>query len=455
MSPESDSAKQWQEAAVQMASRIEKGIADGRTKEGSGEWKTFTETDLPHLDLLPWIGGQNSPVKFYWQDRQGQQESVGLGAAEVIRKVSSHAPDFGDLFYFGGCRFDPSYPHNGRSDSWESFGDGLYVLPKILLQRNGNRFSLSCHVDRNGVPSDTIVNITAELQQMNFRGATAQSPKSAPYHRTDRPDKSGWTENVNSALKLFEGGKAQKIVLARETRFEFEHDLNPWMILERLRSDAEGCYLFGFQPVEGTAFIGATPERLYRREQDRIETEALAGTRPRGRDKSTDAEFTQDLMNSDKDRREHSLVVENILGIVHDLCHEVTTEKQPSIRKFSRVQHLASKVSGVLSPDHTDHDLLVGLHPTPAVGGLPREAAMEAIRQLEGFDRGWYAGPVGRLGTAKTELAVGIRSGLVQGRTLTLYSGAGIVPGSNADQEWDEIEQKMSGFLEAVVGEQE
>jgi len=253
---------------------------------------------------------------------------------------------------------------------------------------------------------------------------------------------------------MFEENRASKIVLARETRLEFEHDLNPWQILEKLRSEAEDCYLFGLQPVEGTAFIGATPERLYRRVQRKIETEALAGTRPRRGNKSEDDGLGRELLNSEKDRREHNFVVENILGAIGDLCKDVAADKQPSVRKLSRVQHLSTTIEGTLRSQVTDPEILARLHPTPAVGGFPRESALEAIREIEGFDRGWYAGPVGRLGPSGTELAVGIRSGLVQGRTLTLYSGAGIVPGSNAEQEWDEIEQKMSGFLEAVVGKQ-
>jgi len=460
MRPEKAVAIEWRDAAIRLASRIEEMATNGQIETGTRQWLSLTENDLPRLDILRWLGWQQASVRFYWQDRNRQYEVAGLEAADIIHGKDSRfsaallPPATGNLSYFGGCRFDYSYPESLRSDSWKHFQNSLCVLPLIQLQRSGDSYSISCNLDRTIAASNILSDITPELLHLSFDEEAGQVPGPGPYRRTDRPDLPGWTKNIESTLKMLKKDKAEKIVLARETTLEFEHDLNPWQILERLRSDASSCYLFGFQPIEGTAFIGASPERLYRRRQSTIETEAVAGTRPRGANNKEDLRFVEELLHSDKDRREHDLVAKSILDDLGELSLEINSDSSPSILKLSQVQHLYKKIKGVLKARIKDDDLLSRLHPTPAVGGLPRRAALEAIRTLEAFDRGWYAGPIGWLSLEAAEFAVGIRSGLVKDRTLTLYSGAGIVPGSTPENEWQEIEHKMSGFLEAVVGKQ-
>ncbi len=131
------------------------------------------------------------------------------------------------------------------------------------------------------------------------------------------------------------------------------------------------------------------------------------------------------------------------------LCTELEAEDGVSEMKLASRRHLVSRVRGELREGVTDADVLRALHPTPAVGGYPGEVALEGIRELEPFDRGWWAGPVGWVGADASEFAVGIRSGLVRGRTLALFSGAGIVPGSRAEEEWAEVEQKIGDFTGA------
>ena len=125
---------------------------------------------------------------------------------------------------------------------------------------------------------------------------------------------------------------------------------------------------------------------------------------------------------------------------------------QKSVLKLEQVQHLYNKIEAVLKEDVTDTDLLTALHPTPAVGGLPREAALEKLAALEPFDRGWYAAPVGFLGRDRAEFAVAIRSALVRENRVNLYAGAGIVEGSVAENEWQELENKISGFINLFKG---
>ena len=180
-------------------------------------------------------------------------------------------------------------------------------------------------------------------------------------------------------------------------------------------------------------------------------SEAVAGTLPRGDSTESDEALRERLLGSGKDRREHGYVRDGVREALSGLCDELEVEKGVSEMKLASRRHLVSGVRGALREGVTDADLLSALHPTPAVGGYPKELARRFLREAEPFDRGFYAGPVGWIGADAAEFAVGIRSGLVEGRRLALYSGAGIVEGSEAESEWREIEQKISDFA-AVLG---
>jgi menaquinone-specific isochorismate synthase len=218
-------------------------------------------------------------------------------------------------------------------------------------------------------------------------------------------------------------------------------------LLKHLKDQSPGCYHFCFQFSTNSAFLGATPERLYKRAQRTIKSEAIAGTRPRGTDDAQDQEYENQLLNSPKDLKEHQYVVDTINTALTPLCTALRSENQFSLRKLEGSQHLVTSFEGELKEKVYDQDILDSLHPTPAVAGCPTDTALQTIRELEPFDRGWYAGPVGYVGFHQTEFAVAIRSGLVQGDQLSLYAGAGIVAGSTAQDEWDEIENKISNFI--------
>jgi menaquinone-specific isochorismate synthase len=242
-----------------------------------------------------------------------------------------------------------------------------------------------------------------------------------------------------------------KIVLARRVDLEFEMNLDPVMLLLRLRQVTPQCYNFCFQPGNDGAFIGASPERLYFRHGRWIESEAVAGTRPRGNTPDVDAGLSEALLTSDKDLREHAFVRDMIQESLNPLCRDVAVDGRVSLLKLSRRQHLYSGMSGHLSEAVSDAELCRELHPTPAVGGCPTEVAIDRIREWEGFDRGWYAAPFGVIGRDVVELAVAIRSARVDAKRLSLFSGAGIVSGSTPDQEWDEIENKIVDFIRILT----
>ena len=182
---------------------------------------------------------------------------------------------------------------------------------------------------------------------------------------------------------------------------------------------------------------------LFRRFARGIESEALAGTML----KSTDPE---QLRNSCKNKHEHALVVDAIDASFKEFCTVFHRGKTPGILTLANGHHLITKFQGELKDSINDEDILQFLHPTPALGGSPRKQALGLIRKLEGFSRGWYGAPIGYVGLDWAEFVVGIRSGLASAKKLSVFAGAGIVQGSKAVDEWDEVENKISNFIKII-----
>lgn len=246
---------------------------------------------------------------------------------------------------------------------------------------------------------------------------------------------------------MIESKELEKIVLARKSVFDFDVALRAEALLKHLKDRTPNCYHFNFQYSSNSSFLGATPECLYKRNQQNITTEAIAGTRPRVKDQQQDKALEEQLLNSDKDAQEHKFVAEAITATIKPLCTRFDSDDSFSLRKLKGSQHLRTGFVGELKSDVSDQTILESLHPTPAVAGVPTQTALDTIKSIEPFNRGWYAGPVGYIGADQTEFAVAIRSGLITENHLALYAGAGIVSGSTSDGEWDEIENKISNFM--------
>jgi menaquinone-specific isochorismate synthase len=426
---------------------------------GAGERIVRLAVPLGPMNPLLWLREQPFFPKLYWSGRDERVDVAGVGAADVqegdasesadaLRKrvASLLVSDDSGARYYGGLRFDPS---REPDEEWAPFGAYRFVLPRFELHSGEGEAALVCNLvlPRDADPFDEILE---EIEGLVF---TQDAPDGAhngalpvPVSRKDGPDVRGWSANVGRALRLFSEGHLGKVVLARRVELDFAAELDPTLLAEGLKAATPGCFHFYVEPDSGVAFLGASPERLFRREGRVVETEAVAGTRPRGASSTDDDGLRDDLLHSEKDLSEHAFVRIGIVEALRPLCEEIEVEGDVSEMKLARGRHLRSRVSGTLREGVTDAALLAALHPTPAVGGHPRREALGEIRAVEPFDRGLYAGPVGWIGADASEFAVGIRSGLVRGRTLALFSGAGIVAGSVSDEEWAEIEQKIGDF---------
>jgi menaquinone-specific isochorismate synthase len=261
-----------------------------------------------------------------------------------------------------------------------------------------------------------------------------------------------YQRTVAQALQEIARGDYLKIVLARARRLTTAEEFHPLGVLNHLRRHFPGCYAFSIANGKGQSFIGASPERLVRVANGRMHTEALAGSAPRGESASEDAALSRALLQSEKDLREHRLVLDSILRRIADLGLKVEYAGQPRVLGLANVQHLYLPISASLPESVHILDLVARLHPTPAVGGSPREPALAAIKRLEPVSRGLYAGPQGWVDhRGGGEFFVGIRSALIDGHNAVVHAGAGIVAGSDAEKEFAETELKFKALIGALT----
>ncbi len=320
------------------------------------------------------------------------------------------------------------------------------MLPRIELKRCQGEATLSLNLrfdDR--CPSTEITQAHACLDAL-----VAERPLSPPlpkaYQREDSPSQKEWTGWVDQVTRQEHLRHTPKVVLSRETCLTTSQTPNPWALLSRWQAGAAGCFNFGIQLTPDEAFVGCPPERLYKREGKHLITEALAGTTHRARDVQQDAKLAAELLGDRKNTLENQCVYQQILSQLEPLSHHVHLGDS-HIVKLRSVQHIRRLIKAKLHRNVTDQQLLSALPPTPAVGGVPRESALAFIRQHERHQRGWYAGVFGRVSHASSDLAVTIRCAHIDSETIRLYAGAGIVAGSQPDEEWRELDSKIADIM--------
>jgi menaquinone-specific isochorismate synthase len=257
---------------------------------------------------------------------------------------------------------------------------------------------------------------------------------------------------VTQALEEIETGAYEKIVLARGIKLEANEPWQPLNALNRLRERFAGCFTFSFGGGDGRSFIGATPERLLSIRDGRLLTEAIAGSAPRGVTAGEDAKLARDLLDSEKDLHEHVCVRDSIIRRLKAVGVSGQAEPAPRLLPLANVQHLRTVIEAEVGKEVHLLNILQEMHPTPAVGGTPREDAVPRIHDLEQLDRGLYSGVVGWFNHLNEgEMVVGIRSALIEGNTASLYAGAGIVEGSTPAKETRETELKLRALLDALT----
>ena len=384
--------------------------------------------------------------RFYWRSRSGGDQTLAMGnaafgsLADLMELLDDGDPG---IRVFGGCRFDPA-SHNGSD--WIDFPDEFFFVPKAEIIHSGGRTTLAVNLSDN---ETDLSDVSKWIERLGDMGA---APRPGVLTRWDQPNFKAWSQTVDHALKEFQSSPLKKVVLARKSCLELTETITPFALVEILAGGAPACFHFCLQPTaDSGAFLGASPELLFRRDGLRLESEAVAGTRPRSLDTVEDERLESQLLKMSKEQREHRLVVDSLAETFRELCSEFSQDNAPSVLKLSRVQHLRTAFSGLLNDGVGDDTILGAFHPTPATCGSPYAEAIRFIEENEPFDRGWYAGPVGAVSRDEAEFAVAIRSMLWLGRKIHVFAGAGVVEGSESEREWNELEDKIAGVLHLLA----
>ena len=268
--------------------------------------------------------------------------------------------------------------------------------------------------------------------------------------------RNNYATSVSEAAEQIAKGAIEKIVLARAKDVRAPEPLHPLQVLNGLRQRFPDCYSFSVANGQGKSFIGASPERLLRVEDGVVLTEALAGSAERGATASEDAALGNRLLRSEKDLREQRIVLDSIVRRLSPLGLDLRYSARPALKRLSNIQHLHTPVEARLPRGVRLLDMLGRLHPTPAVGGTPRERAVPLITQLEAFPRGLYGGLLGWIDSrGGGEFIVGLRSALVDGSTARMYAGGGIIEGSSIETAFAETELKFRAMQDALLGNRE
>jgi salicylate biosynthesis isochorismate synthase/menaquinone-specific isochorismate synthase len=362
-------------------------------------------------------------------------EAVASACREIAHGLPTDEP--GPL-WFGGFAFSPD---GGMTPEWSSLAPAQLVLPEVLLRRHRG---------------EAWMVVTARSSEEAERRLSELSPSSMPLFdpnpvQAARVASAAPPEHFESAIERaverIAGGELRKVVLAREVRVHAPAEIDPAVVFDGLRQGFPSCFCYLVGTPE-LAFVGASPELLARREGQRVQTVALAGTRRRSADPAVDSHLGEQLMQSPKDREEQAIVTRRITRALEPVSVWVTAADEPVLVKVLNVQHLGTPIRAQLANPLSAVEVAGLLHPTPAVGGEPAAAALPLIPALEGLDRGWYAGPVGWTDLFEDgEFCVALRCALLRGRVAHLYAGEGIVRDSVPAEELAANEAKLQALL--------
>jgi menaquinone-specific isochorismate synthase len=392
-------------------------------------------------------GGATATLSATGPDRFGRLKAA---AEDLFDRVQTPEPlpEGAKPRLFGGFSFTAD---SSGEPPWRDYPDARFTLPAVQVSITSNGTWLTTAA----TGPDAGQTATERLDRWRDRIAALPvfEPGTPPGIETKRhtPTLGDWRTGVESVVERIRDGALRKVVLAQSLSADLTRELRVVDALTRLGESYPGCYQFLFEPATGPSFLGATPERLVKVRGRTVDTVALAGSIGRGETKDEDDWLEAQLRDSEKNNHEHDLVVNAVRGQLGTMATDIETGDR-TVRKLSNVQHLQTPIRGTLDEDRHVLDLVEQLHPTPAVGGLPPDAAMRTIRDIEAFDRGWYAAPVGWIDEhGDGTFLVAIRSAVTDGTTATMFAGAGIVADSDPDEEYDEIQLKFRPILDELT----
>ncbi len=376
---------------------------------------------------------------------------------DAVRALPPSPPGVRVRFY-GGFAFRDDH---GAQGSWDDFPAACFHLPTMELTGDASgrgRLRLQALV-----PEAQADAVTERLEhEVRALAASLSVPEAATRPgadpatggcggRVQATRRDAWGRAVEAVLAAIERGQVTKAVLARTLDIELDGQVPPVTLTETLWVRNPGTHVFLFEPVPGRALVGAAPEAVATVRGGIFHATAVAGSVGVGDDDADRARLARCLLDSSKDRSEHGLVVDDMVERLAAVATDIRAGDEPHVLTLARIQHLETEIRARVPPDRHVLDMVEALHPTPAVCGVPRDAALELLRREEPFQRGWYAGPVGWC-TADGDghFVPALRTTVGDGSRWRLFAGAGIVDGSTAQGEWDETAIKFQPVLRAL-----
>lgn len=354
------------------------------------------------------------------------------------------------LLFIGGFPFDPLQK---RTALWDDFKQSEFRIPEWQLAKMADgRFFLTINGwlrKNSAIESEMAEKMRQMHERLNVNGEQRLDGPATLLYK-EEIGINDWLRAVDKAIEDIKNKRLNKVVLSRIMIAESREALDPVIVLGRLHDRQPDCTLFAFERNR-SIFIGATPEWLIKKSGSDVRTMCLAGTIKRGVGEKEDRALEDELLADRKNLAEHQFVVNRITEVMNKCCEQVESPPAPIIYKAGQVQHLCTPVTGKLKKGVSLLELAEALHPTPALGGLPKKEAVAAIRAYENYERGWYGAPIGWVDSVGDgAFAVAIRSGLIHGNKAVLFAGCGIVADSQPDEEYEETKIKFKPMLDAL-----
>jgi len=371
-------------------------------------------------------------------------------------------PDRSGPVAVGGFAFASE---GGKTPAWEGFDPASLVVPEVAIRRATKgarerahdepdvRLTLAALMAPDDTSEEALDRLEGRLAELREMALPLLDPApTGKYRVASAMPPEHYEAAVEHATALIRAGRLEKIVLAREVETRAPKAYDPAAMLGVLREAFPACYCLCVGRGDAT-LIAASPELLVRREGHRVSTLALAGSTRRSADPAVDDHLGEQLLRDESYREEHAIVARRIERTLRAHAVWVAAAPEPELVKIANIQHLATPIRAQLAAPIDAVELAGLMHPTPAVGGEPRDVATPLIPALEGLDRGWYAGPVGWTdATGDGEFCVALRCALLRENVAHCYAGNGIVRDSNPQAELAETEVKLQALLPLLAG---
>ena len=450
------------------ATELEVGLLDSKY------YYTMETIEVSRLSALAYFAAGEKDFtgkRFYWQNREKTFTLVGLGHAYKIQNnlkdsrfdevekewlslTKNMALDGQEVqpILFGGFTFDPE---NEVTGEWADFPQSYFAVATHQLVIRDDKAFVSINLITKKEQHEAAFEQLRKERDALIHAAQVKEVKT--YAKPlmvsfTEPHKEAYLKSIGQVTALIKRDEAKKVVIARSLAMQLKEQISSPQILSHVVHEQPESYLFGLER-DDLLFYGASPERLVKVEHGRAYSSCVAGSIKRGETAEEDEALGKCLLNDMKNRGEHQYVVEMISDTFEKNCSEVILPNGPKLLKIRDIQHLYTPVEGTLNEAATILQLVKSLHPTPALGGVPRNAALKVIRQYEPMNRGMYAAPIGWLDAeGNGEFAVAIRSAALKGKNAYLYAGGGIVADSEPQSEYEETLVKFRPMLRALGG---